>query len=160
MKTLLILRHAKSSWKHPDLADHDRPLNKRGKHEAHEMGLLIRKESLTPGLILSSTAKRARATAEAVAEECGYEGEIEFKPAFYPGEPKDYLRAVSGVSDAVQSVMVVGHNPGMEELLETLTDQAETLSTAALARVDLPIERWQELSSMTRGKLTGLWRAG
>ena len=67
MKTLLLMRHAKSSWSEPGLADHDRPLNKRGKQAAPEMGKLLRKEGLVPDLILCSTARRSRQTAEAVA---------------------------------------------------------------------------------------------
>ena len=72
MKTLLILRHAKSSWKDPALADHDRPLNKRGKSDAPRMGALMRQLGLIPELILSSTAKRAYITAEAAADESGF----------------------------------------------------------------------------------------
>ncbi|MGB7955227.1 MAG: histidine phosphatase family protein [Candidatus Nitrosopolaris sp.] len=68
MKSVLVLRHAKSSWKHPDLTDHERPLNKRGKRDAPSMGRLLKKAHLVPGIIISSTAIRARATAEAVAK--------------------------------------------------------------------------------------------
>ncbi len=78
MKTLLVLRHAKSSWKDSGLADHDRPLNKRGKHDAPRMGTLLAKEDLVPDLIISSSAKRAKSTAEAVAMNCGYDGEIQY----------------------------------------------------------------------------------
>jgi phosphohistidine phosphatase len=76
MKSVLILRHAKSSWKHPELADHDRPLNRRGKRDAPLMGRLLKKEDLVPEIIISSTATRARSTAEAVAKSSGYKGEI------------------------------------------------------------------------------------
>jgi phosphohistidine phosphatase len=72
MKSILILRHAKSSRKDPDLTDHDRPLNKRGKRDAPRMGRLLRKENLVPDIIISSTAMRARATAQAVAKASGY----------------------------------------------------------------------------------------
>jgi phosphohistidine phosphatase len=76
MKSVLILRHAKSSWKHPELADHDRPLNRRGKRDTPLMGRLLKKEDLVPEIIISSTATRARSTAEAVAKSSGYKGEI------------------------------------------------------------------------------------
>jgi len=76
MKSVLILRHAKSSWKHPKLADHDRPLNRRGKRDAPLMGRLLNKEDLVPEIIISSTATRARSKAEAVAKSSGYKGEI------------------------------------------------------------------------------------
>jgi phosphohistidine phosphatase len=158
MKTLLLLRHAKSSWDDPEIADHDRPLAKRGRRDAPRMGALLREEELTPDLILSSTARRARKTAEAVAEESGYAGEIELHDEFYPGAPQDYLSALQKVWDEYQRVMVVGHNPGLEELLETLTGETLHLPTAALAQVTLPIEHWIDLDEETEGTLINLWR--
>jgi phosphohistidine phosphatase len=159
MKTLLILRHAKSSWDDPKLADQDRPLNKRGKREAPRIGKLLREEDLLPDLILSSTARRARKTAEAVAEASGYSGEIEFSGAFYPGDPSDYIDTLQDAPDGCECIMVVGHNPGLEELLETLTGESAHLTTAALAQVSLPILHWYELDGETEGKLLNLWRA-
>ncbi len=158
MKTLLILRHAKSSWNDPTLSDHDRPLNKRGKRDAPNMGRLIRTEGLVPGLILSSTAKRARRTAEAVAEYSGYEHEIRFTRDLYHADPEDYLYLLRNLSDEFDSVMVVGHNPGQQELLEILTGDVEHFPTAALAQVSLPIQSWGELDEYTEGTLEYLWR--
>jgi phosphohistidine phosphatase len=159
MKTVLLLRHAKSSWDHLGLSDRERPLNKRGKRQAPEMGKLIYAENLTPDLILSSPARRACKTAEAVAKNCGYDGEIERIDDFYPGEPADYLRVLSELPDGVRRVMVVGHNPGLEEFLRVLVGDIRTLSTATLAQVDLPLEAWQELTASTRGKLVRFLRA-
>lgn len=158
MKMLLILRHAKSSWKNAGLADHDRPLNKRGKRDAPRVGRLLRDKNLTPDLILSSTAKRALDTAEAAAESSGYEGEIEPRPELYMADPEACLRALRSVSDDYQCVMVIGHNPGLEELVETLTSAAEAMPTAALAQVELPIKRWRDLNDETEGKLANVWR--
>ena len=76
MKTLLVLRHAKSSWNDSALKDHERPLNDRGKRDAPRMGQLLNDHKLTPDLIISSTAKRARKTAKKVADSCGYQGEV------------------------------------------------------------------------------------
>ena len=76
MKTLLILRHAKSSWNYPELSDYDRPLNKRGKRDAPRMGKFLREQKLTPDRILTSSAKRARRTASKVAKACGYGGKV------------------------------------------------------------------------------------
>jgi len=153
VKTVLLLRHAKSSWDHPEINDRERPLNKRGKRQAPEMGKLIYTENLTPDLILTSIARRACKTAEAVAENCGYDGEIDRIDDFYPGGPADYLRVLSEMPDGVRRVMVVGHNPGLEEFLRVLVGETRSLSTAALAQVDLPLESWQELTASTRGKL-------
>lgn len=158
MKTLLILRHAKSSWKKPGLADQDRPLNKRGKRDAPRMGQLVEQEDLVPDLIITSTAKRARVTAELVAENSGYEGEIQLERSFYMGYPEAYLEVLRQLPDEIQTVMVVGHNPGLEELLEELVMEPERLPTAALARVDLPIQSWQELDDEVVGELVSLWR--
>lgn len=157
MKTLLVLRHAKSSWKEPGMPDHDRPLNKRGKREAPQMGRLLRKEELLPDLIISSTARRARNTAEAVIEESGYAGELVLERELYAAPPEAYLEVLSRLETDHQMVMVVGHNPGMEELVTELTGEDVTLATAALVQIDLPIDHWSDLSDTTQGKLVKLW---
>jgi phosphohistidine phosphatase len=158
MKTLLILRHAKSSWKDVSLADHDRPLNKRGKRDAPRMGKLLREQDLVPDRIISSTAKRARNTAKAVAKACDCEDKVELTSEFYHAGPGAYLAVLQNVSDDDQRVMVVGHNPGMEALVTHLTGRMETMPTAALAHVALPIEKWDELDYEVQGELLHLWR--
>jgi phosphohistidine phosphatase len=158
MKTLLILRHAKSSWDDPNLADHDRPLAKRGKRDAPKIGQLLREEDLVPDLVISSTAKRAWHTAQAVAEASGYPGQIDLRRELYPGTVPDYIKVLHGLPDEYQCVMIVGHNPGMSELLEALTGENPGLPTAALAQVLLPIKSWIELQETSEGKLVNLWK--
>ncbi len=158
MKTLLILRHAKSSWKDEALSDHDRPLNKRGKRDAPRMRELVREKGLTPDLILSSTARRALATAEAAAETCGYDGDVRGLHGLYSFGPEPYLAALIGLPDHCECVMLVGHNPAMEELLEVLTGEYLRFPTAALAHVELPVDHWQDLDEEIEGKLIDLWR--
>ena len=158
MKTLLILRHAKSDWGHANLSDHDRPLNKRGLKEAPMMGDLIRAEGLTPDLILSSTAHRARHTAELVGETCGYAGDILFPRDLYLAEPEGYVETIQVHAREEAIVMVVGHNPGVEDLAATLTDESISMTTANLVQITLPIENWQALREHTQGKLVHLWR--
>ena len=158
MKTLLILRHAKSSWKDASLADHDRPLNKRGKRDAPRMGKLLQAQDLVPDRIISSTAKRARNTAKAVAKACHYEDKVELTSEFYHAGPGSYLAVLQNLPDDDQRVMVVGHNPGMEALVAHLTGRMETMPTAALAHVTLPIEKWGELDYEVQGELLDLWR--
>jgi len=161
MKTLLILRHAKSSWKNEGVADHDRPLNKRGKQDAPRMGRLLREQGLIPDLIISSSARRARMTAEAVVDGSGYNGEVRFSRELYGAGPEAYLEALQVLDDELLCVMVVGHNPDLEELLEILTGEVEVLPTAALLQVELDIDAWHELSLETDelpGKLIALWR--
>ncbi|MEA3439840.1 MAG: histidine phosphatase family protein [Chloroflexota bacterium] len=158
MKTLFILRHAKSSWKHHDLADHDRPLNKRGVRDAVRMGELLRREELLPDLILSSSAVRARRTVELFIAGSGFEGELVVNRDLYAHYPEAYLDQLIMVDDRYGSVMVVGHNPGVEELLEALTGEWERMPTAALAQVSLSIRSWSELEGETQGELVNLWR--
>jgi len=157
MKTLLILRHAKSSWKDLDLADHDRPLSTRGKRDAPRMGHLLLEKELLPQLIISSTAKRARKTVKLVSEACGYKGDRLFIEALYAAGPEAYIGALRELGGGYERVMVVGHNPGLEELLDRLTGAGHTLPTAALAEVSLPIGSWDELGVSTEGELIGLW---
>ena len=152
MKTLLILRHAKSSWKDTSLADHDRPLNKRGKRDAPRMGKFLREQDLVPDRIISSTAKRARNTATAVAKACHCKDKVELTSEFYHAGPGSYLAVLQSVPDDNHRVMVVGHNPGMEGLVTHLTGRMETMSTAALAHVVLPIEKWAELDYEIQGE--------
>jgi len=154
MKTLLILRHAKSSWKHPELSDHDRPLNKRGKHDAPIMGRQMREKRLVPDLIISSTAVRAKDTAVAIAEAVKYKREIVFLPSLYAAIPDAYIKAINDTAedDDNSTVLVVGHNPGLEELIEVLTGEMCELPTCGLAIIELPIENWSTLN-MRQGKL-------
>jgi phosphohistidine phosphatase len=157
MKTLLLLRHAKSSWNQPELKDHDRPLNKRGKKEAPKVGRYLKENDLVPDLILSSTARRARDTAQAVADESGFAGEIDFYQDLYLSETDCYLDILRRLPDDARRVLIVGHNPDLEELLTLLTDATQHMTTAALAQVDLPISNWQELNEAADGRLQSLW---
>ena len=99
MKTLLILRHAKSSWKHAELPDHDRPLNDRGKRDAPRMGRLISDQQLRPTLVLSSTAKRARKTATKVVRSSEQLAEIQLCPEFYLADPDTYIGVLRAQDD-------------------------------------------------------------
>lgn len=157
MKTLLILRHAKSSWNNPRLADHDRPLNERGRADAPRMGVLLRREDLVPDLIVSSTATRAARTAEAVADACGYGDDIVYTRALYHAPPEAYLSLLAELDAPAARIMVVGHNPGVEELLEELCGRHERMPTAALAQVALRLGRWGALSAETPADLVNLW---
>ena len=158
MKTLLVLRHAKSSWDEPGADDHARPLNSRGERDAPRMGRLLRDERLAPDLILSSDAARARQTAEAVAEAAAFDGTILLEPRLYHASPADIISVVRETDEDVATILIVGHNPGFEELLARITGRRDDFPTAALARITLPIERWQDLETTTRGTLAGLWR--
>jgi phosphohistidine phosphatase len=158
IKTLLLLRHAKSSWKEGDLDDHDRPLNKRGKRDAPRMGRLLTEENLLPELILSSSAKRCRKTAEHVIASSGYRGETRITGELYESNAEKLLETLAAMADDPARVLVIAHNPGLEELLESLVGVYTPLTTAALAQVELSIRRWQDLDAKTRGRLIQLWQ--
>ncbi len=157
MKTLLLLRHAKSSWKKTDQPDRERPLNKRGKKEAPKVGKYLKTNNLVPDLILSSTARRAHDTAQAVADACGFDGQVDLYQNLYMSDPTSYLDILRCLPDDASRVLVVGHNPDAEDLLALLTDVKEHMTTAALAVIDLPISSWEELNEATDGRLQNLW---
>lgn len=157
MKTLVLMRHAKSSWDKPELPDRDRPLNKRGEKDAPQMGRLLRKNDIKPDRVYASTAVRAAKTAELVAEKMHFEGEIIYLDAYYMAEPDAYLEPLRELPDDVKCVMIVGHNPGLEGLLQILSRKVESMPTAAVARVNLPIDSWKELTLEVHGKLKDLW---
>ncbi len=158
MKTLLVLRHAKSSWSDPSLNDHDRPLSKRGKQAAPRMGRLLLSEELVPDLIISSSAKRARKTAQKVATAMEYHGSIELSPQLYLGGPEAYLERIQASDAHIQRIMVVGHNPDVEELIAMLCGGTERMPTAALAHIEAAIPDWRELDAGCDARLVNLWR--
>jgi phosphohistidine phosphatase len=158
MKTLLLLRHAKSSWKHAELADHDRPLNKRGKRTAPLIGALLQDEGLIPDLILCSSAVRTHDTALLVAKACAYKGKIEQTRELYLADPHTYVEVLRQVAEKHTRVLVVGHNPGLEALIGALTGEATAMPTAALVQVELLLQRWLDLETDTDGKLLNVWR--
>lgn len=158
MKTLLLLRHAKSSWDDESLDDHDRPLNDRGKRDAPRMGQLLQNRGLLPALILCSTAVRARKTLKKVCQAAEYEGPHALRGELYLAPPEVYVGVLQGVAEPTETVMVIGHNPGLESLLTCLTGEMEHFPTAALAVIELPIDRWQDLRLSATGRLIDLFR--
>jgi phosphohistidine phosphatase len=155
----MLLRHAKSSWKDSDVEDHDRPLNKRGKKTAPQMGRLLSTEDLVPDLILSSTAVRARDTAKAVAKAASYEGPIELLDSLYLATAGKLMdEAQSHTPDSVGRLLLVGHNPGMEDLVGILSGKREAFPTGALAVFAIGIPRWKDLELGIEAKLVKVYR--
>ena len=157
MKTLLVLRHAKSSWEDPRLADFDRPLNKRGRRDAPRMGELMKAEGLVPDLIISSSAKRALTTAKLAAQASGYEAEIQATRRLYHGWPEEAVEVLNEVDDTTECVLIVGHNPGVEDFVDELTGEAVRMPTAALVQIELAIDRWSQLSLESEQELVAHW---
>jgi phosphohistidine phosphatase len=132
--------------KDPSIADHERPLDELAKNDALQMGKLLRDRGLIPDFIMSSTAVRAKTTTDLVAQGCEYKGDIVLEQSLYKAKPKDYLKIIEGLSDRYVRVLLVGHNPAVEEAIEMFTGSLDiTMSACALAYLNLPIEKWSDL---------------
>jgi len=147
MKTLFILRHAKSSWEDTDLSDFDRPLNERGRSAAPLVGGVMRTNQFQPDVILSSPAKRAKETAALVKETAEIAGEIRFDRRIYEASPAKLLEVVAEQNGNIESILLVGHNPGLEGLVRFLTGESQPMPTAALAVIDLDTDEWNGINS-------------
>lgn len=158
MKTLLLLRHAKSSWKDDSLDDHERPLNKRGKEAAPRVGELLVARQLVPDLVIASTAVRAQATAFAVMEASGTAGALHSTKRLYLAPPSVYLELLRAVPEPTPRVLMIGHNPGIEELVGMLAGRPEHMPTAALAAFTLDLSSWAAVDHDTGARLLGVWR--
>jgi phosphohistidine phosphatase len=158
VKRLLVLRHAKSSWADSSLSDWQRPLNERGIRDAPRAGQWLRERALVPDLIVTSDAVRARSTAEAVAKAAGYSHEIVLDPSLYHADPDDMLEALRGIRGDAGTVLIVGHNPGLEELVQQLTGEYLELPTAAVVHIALPINQWNEIDAEVDASIVGTWR--
>lgn len=158
MKTLLLMRHGKSSWKYDQYSDHDRPLAKRGRTDVPRMAMLIRDEDLVPDIILSSSAKRARETTELFIDASGFDGLAYYYRSIYHGDVGDYLELIQDIDNRYEIVMIVGHNPGMEELLSNLTEFMEWLPTSSIAQVSFTFKEWKSVGNDILGTLENLWR--
>ncbi len=164
MRTIYLLRHGKSSWKDLSLDDFDRPLAKRGRRAAVAIGRYMRHENIAPALILCSPAKRTRQTLDGVQEEMGATLPTRFERAIYMAEAAPLLRRLKGLSHSLPSAMIIGHNPGLEQLAalligdagnEGVNDEeralrrimAEKFPTGSLAVITADAEQWHDLQA-------------
>jgi phosphohistidine phosphatase len=145
MKSLFLLRHAKSSWKDPDLADFERPLNERGRKAAQLVGRYLAQQDINLDLVVSSPALRARQTIELVLRTAKRSVELRFDQRIYEASAAQLLEVISQIEDDRKSVLLVGHNPGMEELLTLLVGVEMHMPTAALAKVVLGSKKWDKI---------------
>jgi phosphohistidine phosphatase len=143
VKRLLLLRHAKSSWDDPDLDDRDRPLAKRGRRASQTIAEHLSRESMTADLVLCSSAQRARETLERIAPALGDGVDVQIEPELYSASEDRLLERVRAVAEDVESVLLIGHNPGLEQLALELAGSGDELMslrgkypTAALATLE------------------------
>ena len=145
MKRLWILRHAKSSWDHPGLADHDRPLAPRGKKAGRRIARWAEANDVRPDLVLCSSAARAQATLELVRPGLGHPAE-RVDRGLYHASAEDVLDLVAAEDDAVAGLLLIGHNPTLHELAAILAPPGpDAFPTGALAGLRLEIGSWREL---------------
>ena len=144
MKILTLVRHAKSSWNHPDLTDRQRPLNARGERDAPDMGQRIVAHGIRPSLIITSPATRAWTTARIIASEIGYPTEfLQREDSLYLASLDDLLGAVVAQDVGFNSLMVVGHNPGLTEFANFLVPGlTNNLPTAGVVSVGIERDDW------------------
>jgi len=150
-RELLILRHAKSDWESDAKTDFDRPLARRGHRDAPAMGKWMNQQKLAPDYIISSPAMRAKQTVDAVTKELGIAHKhIHFNQKIYLASAESLLQILAECPKTAKQILIVGHNPGLDDLLQHLVDKppltgdGKLLTTACLARIALP-EDWTQL---------------
>lgn len=158
MKQLAILRHAKSSWDDAELADFDRPLTDRGWKAARRMGRELKQRGASFDMVLASPAVRVRETIEGAQEKLKLEAAICFERDIYLASDETLLEMVRGLPESVHAPLLVGHNPGLQQLVLALTRDdpkglrarvEEKLPTAAFVRIALPVEQWSDVEPAT-----------
>jgi phosphohistidine phosphatase len=154
MRILYLLRHAKSSWKDGSLSDFERPLKARGREAAEQMGLFLASKKVDISALIVSPAVRTRQTIEIVLRHARLKVEPQFDQRIYEASLSALVQIVTELEDETQSAMLVGHNPGMEDMLAFLTHETRHMPTAALARITLDCASWKEVR---RGRGTLDW---
>lgn len=149
MKTLYIVRHAKSSWDDPFLDDFDRPLNKRGRADAPRMGKRLQERDVHPDLLISSPAERALSTCMIIAEKIGYPARnIHTDRRLYHASPEQLLSVLRGVSDGNDEIMIFGHNPGLTDFANELSRERVTsnIPTGGVVCLTFNVLSWKDIA--------------
>jgi phosphohistidine phosphatase len=150
MKTLYIIRHAKSSWAVADQPDFERGLNERGKKDAPRMGKRLKEKNIHPDLIVSSSAKRAYSTAKKIAKVLNYPKEkIKKDPALYHAGEDTILSVIQELKDKHETVLLFGHNPGLTDFVNTLMNEEgniENVPTCGVVAFKLQVDSWKDVS--------------
>ncbi len=152
-RTIVLIRHAKSSWANPLQSDFERPLNDRGKEEAPAMGEQLKKLNLIPDLIVASSAKRTRQTAKKIAKEVGYDADnIKWEEKLYHCIPSVFEEVIHDLNDSVKTVFIVAHNPGITEYVNQLSPQfrIDNMPTCAVVAAKTDEAHWNNFSTAKR----------
>ncbi len=150
MKTLYLVRHAKSSWDNANLSDHNRPLNERGERDAPRMGKRLRKREERPEVIISSSAVRAQTTARILAAAIDYPtSDISIDERLYEAEPEDVLSVIGNLDDGIDCAMLVGHNPTFTALINAMGRcDFDNVPTCGMAVLTFPIDSWKNIATV------------
>ena len=152
-RTLILIRHAKSSWANPAQSDFDRPLNDRGKLEAPEMGHLLKKLNIKPDVIISSTAKRTRQTAKRIADEVDYDtDDIKWEEKLYHCIPSVFEEVIYSIGDKIKTACIIAHNPGITDFVNQLSPDfsIDNMPTCGMVGVELNTDHWSNFSIVKR----------
>jgi phosphohistidine phosphatase len=149
MKTLLLMRHAKAS--HDGAADIDRPLLDEGREAAQRVGKFLKDDNLTVDLALSSPAVRARETITAVLNTAGSSLDVRYDERLYEGGSLRLLEVLSELDEALNTVLLVGHNPVLEEVIQLMTNETVHLSAGTLAHIEVEAQNWNEIGEARGG---------
>lgn len=149
MKTLILIRHAKSRWNEIGLSDFDRPLNERGKKDAPEMARRLKQKKSEIDLFISSPARRARRTAKYFAEKFGVKKEtVKLEEQLYLASPSAFTKIISELNDRYQTVALFSHNPGITEFASSLTNvRIDEMPTCAVFAVQAQTEKWEDFTT-------------
>ena len=154
MKTLFLVRHAKSSRDDPSLPDRERPLNDRGLHDAPMMGQRLNKSGAKPDQLVSSPALRALTTAQLIADEIGYpRRDIVIDDRLYASSPERLLAVIRALDDAHGRVMLFGHNPEFAELAHRLAPEITGMPTCAVAEIGFDTDAWTDIGVLDAAKV-------
>jgi phosphohistidine phosphatase len=154
MKTLFLVRHAKSSRDDPSLHDRDRPLDDRGRQDAPKMGKRLAKRDVKPDLLLSSPALRALTTAQLIAEEVGYERrDIVVDDKLYASNSDDLLALIRGLDQKLNRVMLFGHNPEFTDLAHRLSSEIIDMPTSAVVELNFDTKTWSDVGAVKPAKV-------
>ncbi|MEO5569744.1 MAG: histidine phosphatase family protein [Bacteroidia bacterium] len=155
MKTLILIRHAKSSWKFPELKDIDRPLNKRGLNDAPLMGKILKGLNLMPDLIMSSPSVRTISTAKMIAQEVGFNADqIVAAPGIYLESKSKLLKEINKIDDRYATVFIVCHNPGITDLANFLTGESlDNIPTCGAFGIQFESNSWKDVDKKTGKKM-------
>jgi phosphohistidine phosphatase len=152
VRTIILLRHAKSSWSDPGLADLDRPLAPRGERASRSIAKYIRRKKIRPALVLCSPSLRTRQTLQAIESSLGKRSAVELVPALYAASERELLDQLQALPESIGSVMLIGHNPGLHDLARMLASRGadlrkleEKFPTGALVTLVVDSTSWAAL---------------